>query len=286
MGVRRHLVVDKPAHLGAHLLKGGVEPAVADGERALRLAHEFDQSGTRCGRVAVLHEPSRTTAIERRGVFVGEAEVGKPGELLLVHGDAAGDLAEIFAERDLHQKLLGFAETSRLLQPLGVACKASQGLGIGGKPGKRVQPVLLGIDGVSHDAPVGRDIARDRGAGLGKTSSTAARASPTAPSRPSITAGRLPMVSAKLISRLRFSICRSPRKRDVCVTFRLTSSRLTRGPTRQTSQFRRWMLGSSPSKSKRETQVLLQTSRESGDPAGHGNISGSARGRAVARSRL
>jgi hypothetical protein len=144
--------------------------------------------------------------MERRGVFVGEAEVGKAGELLLVHRDAAGDLAEIFAERDLDQKLLGFAEAARPLQPLGVAGEASQGLGIGGKPGKRMQPVLLGIDGVSHDAPVGRDIARDRGAGLGKNLLDRGAGLANSPSRPSITAGRLPMVSAKLISRLLFSM--------------------------------------------------------------------------------
>jgi hypothetical protein len=47
-----------------------------------------------------------------RGVVRTEAEVGEAGELLLVHRNAAGDLAQVFAEGDLDQKLLGLAEAA------------------------------------------------------------------------------------------------------------------------------------------------------------------------------
>ena len=99
-------------------------------------------------------------------MMVADAEIGKPGELLLVHGNAAGDVGEIFAEGDLHQKLFHLAQTVFGLQAVGIGAEAPQGLGIGGEPGKAVHHVLLALDEGPRQLPAGVDRFPDGGTGL------------------------------------------------------------------------------------------------------------------------
>ncbi len=161
MGERRHFRLHEAAHFGAHLVERVVEAAVADGERPLRRTHDLDQPGAGGGGIAVLHEDTGPASVKGCGIVMAEAEVGQAGEFLLVHRDAAGDLGQVFAKRDLDEKLLGLAEPAGLLEPLGVAREAAQGLGVGDEPGQRMQPVLLGVDHPGH-------VARHRGAGPGE----------------------------------------------------------------------------------------------------------------------
>ncbi len=155
MGEGRHLVLDEAAHLGAHLLERVVEAAVADGESALCRGHQLGQPGPCGARIAMPHQHARTAAMQYGSILRFEPEVGEAGELLLVHRDAAGDLAQVFADRDLDQQLLGLAQAAFPCQPLGIFGKDTHDLDIGGEPGERVEVVLLGVEALGRDAADG-----------------------------------------------------------------------------------------------------------------------------------
>ena len=76
----------------------------------------------------------------------GEAEIGEADDLALVHGDAAEDLGEIFAEPDLRQQRLGLAVAPLGLHAAGVAGHFADRLDIGREPGEPVRGMLLALE--------------------------------------------------------------------------------------------------------------------------------------------
>ena len=115
MGMRRHLGLDEAAELAAHFFQG----LVAQFQRAEIAGVESvgDQLGDAQarGRGVCRDQLPDRERVERRGI---DAEIGRPHDLDLADGDAAGELGEIFAERRLqHQQLeLAFADCRRSAQ--------------------------------------------------------------------------------------------------------------------------------------------------------------------------
>ena len=68
------------------------------------LAHQRDEAQARGLAVAAGNELGHRGLFQRTTIGVIEAKVGKPDEFVLAHGDAAGDLRQIFAEADLQDQ--------------------------------------------------------------------------------------------------------------------------------------------------------------------------------------
>jgi hypothetical protein len=82
-----------------------------------------------------------------------EPEVLRADDLALAHRDAAVELPEVFAEGDLVDQLLGLAELSLRLQPLGPALHLAQRLDIGGDPGEPVRRGLVRVERGAETLP-------------------------------------------------------------------------------------------------------------------------------------
>ncbi len=95
--------------------------------------------------------------IERAEVGGGEAEVGRAHDLALAHREAARDLRQVFAEADLQDQPLNFAEALRLMQALGPGEQLRQGGRIGRKPGEAMGGELRTVEGGGVDLAAGSD---------------------------------------------------------------------------------------------------------------------------------
>ena len=131
MGIGRDPVGDEAAHLGAHLLHRFIKAAVAIGCRAICLGNELGKAsaGVRC--VAEAGQLTGRTIEQDGSIGATEVELGGADEFTLVHGDAAGDLVEVFAKQNLDQQFFHFTEAAFGLKRLGVPRSLAQGLDIG-----------------------------------------------------------------------------------------------------------------------------------------------------------
>jgi hypothetical protein len=93
---------------------------------------------SRARRSAVLPLPIRpsTTGLMRARLI----------ELILAHGNAAGDLRQVFAEADTDQVFLKFAECAAADHSLGVGGDLAHRLDIRGEPGQAVRGALLAVE--------------------------------------------------------------------------------------------------------------------------------------------
>ena len=71
--------------------------------------------------------------------------VGRPEDLALVHGQAAGQLAQILVGKELCGQGLGFAEV--IAQRPRPDRRLPKSFGIGRRPGETVGGMLLGVEG-------------------------------------------------------------------------------------------------------------------------------------------
>ena len=70
-------------------------------------------------------------------------------DLALAHDDTARELGQVFADDDLGQQALEFAETPLFARPLGIVRHLPNAFDIGGDPGQAVGDVLLALqDGI------------------------------------------------------------------------------------------------------------------------------------------
>ena len=74
-------------------------------------------------------------------------------DFTLTHGDAARDLAEVFAEACLYDQTLDFTQLAFALHPRGVGMQLAKRLHIGRHPGKAVRGELFLFEkGCAHAA--------------------------------------------------------------------------------------------------------------------------------------
>ena len=108
----------------------------------------------RLGRIAAVEQHE---VIQACGFAPREPQVGEADEFPLVHGNAARQMVQIFAGRDLQGELFGFAELAFSLQPGGEGGEFAQRGGIGGEPGKAMGGMLLGIQTLRLDPATRHD---------------------------------------------------------------------------------------------------------------------------------
>src|SRR5262249_9302872 len=157
---RDDLAVSKPAQLVADRIERFVEIAVADGRLAAP-AHQSDQPrpAVRPTRHQALERPSHAGGNRRRG----QPYVGGPHDLALTHRDTAENLAQILAEPDLGDQLLGLAEPAGKVQLVCPGRQLADGFDIGREPGEAMGGALLAIERTLHGEVLNADPPANRG---------------------------------------------------------------------------------------------------------------------------
>ena len=151
MAMGRDLLVGKAAELVPHQR----QRLVAESRLQRRVAGEaFGKPLARGGGIAVANQRGHGRRAKRRQRPVVELHVAGPDNLALAHGDAAGHLREVLAERRLQHE--GF----RLAQPAGrgatrrPAAHLAQRLDICGEPGKAMGGELFALERCGVDSAV------------------------------------------------------------------------------------------------------------------------------------
>ena len=165
MGMGRDLVLAEAAelvlHHGEHLV---VETGIAE----IALGDQFGNA--RPGRriVAGRHQGADIRRQEGGDGLAGDAHVGGAQDLALAEQQAAGELAEIFAEGRAQHQPLELTEIAARLQSLRPAEHLAQALDIGRGPGQAVGGVLFRLERLCGDPAIRRDLGRDALPGRGE----------------------------------------------------------------------------------------------------------------------
>ena len=167
VGIGDHPLLRIAAELLADHFQLVVQPGGAEGGMARPLAHQRNQTAARRLAVAMAQQRKDCRGAQHLVAVIGQ-DVVQAGHLALAHGDAAGDLGEIFPEGDLKDQLLHLAELPRLLQTLGPGLHLAKGLHIGGQPRKRVGGGLMGLQPGAGDAAIFAQALAQRGGGAFK----------------------------------------------------------------------------------------------------------------------
>ena len=131
------------AELFADHLKFFVQARGAEDRIGFKFLHEGHQAQPRGLCIAVTCQLGRSTGCQRSGRLSGQAHVLQANDFGLVHRNATGQLAKIFAKSDLVNKLFGLTEFLLRLQSLGPALHLLETLHIGGQPRKTMRCGLM-----------------------------------------------------------------------------------------------------------------------------------------------
>ena len=154
MGMRRYPGCHKTLHGEAHFIQRAVKGAIAEGQFALLLLHEFNEAGAVGGRVAAVEKRASGYGLQ---VALAEAQAGEAKDFGLVHGNSTHDLVQVFSAGDFHQELFHFPQLAEAGKPCHIGGERLESIQIGGKPSQPMGRVLVLVKGCRGKCAVGAD---------------------------------------------------------------------------------------------------------------------------------
>ena len=144
MRERRDGALGETADLIADHFEGRVVQRIAPERGRLALRDQRRQTRTRLAEPG--DETRRIAVAQRRDLRFRQAEIGGADDFRLRHRDAAGELRQIFAERDPQDQRFRLAEFAGLVEARRPSPDLAQRLDIGRHPGEAVYRGLLAVD--------------------------------------------------------------------------------------------------------------------------------------------
>ncbi len=156
VGMGNHAFVGKAAELFADHLKLFVQTAGPDGRERVVL-HQVNQTATGGLGVAACDQGVDLGRVQNGLIGRVQTDVGQAHDFVLAHHDAATDLGQIFAERDLQKQLFDLAELAFTGQVRGPFVHLAQRFNVGRQPCQTVCGVLVFLDLAARDAAIDGD---------------------------------------------------------------------------------------------------------------------------------
>ena len=148
---------DLPLCKAAHLIANHLQRRIIDADIPECALPGFGEPGaerqTGCGGAG--RQGSRRSSAQWRDLTVVETEILGPREFPLRHGNAAGELGEIFAIGGFEDQRLYLAELSAFVEPHRPIAHLAQCLDIARHPGQRVCGQLFGGEALGFDVAPG-----------------------------------------------------------------------------------------------------------------------------------
>ncbi len=148
---------DLPLGEAAHLIANHFERRIVNSKVAEYPLASFGEPGAelQTGCCSAGRQASRRSGAQWRGLAVVEAEILGPREFPLRHGNAAGELGEIFAKGGFEDQGLDLPELSAFVEAHRPVPHLAQRLDIGRHPGQRMGGQLFGGEALGFDVAPG-----------------------------------------------------------------------------------------------------------------------------------